>query len=975
MTEGSFIGLLINFEKLTVSFHVNKETIPFMKMENKTPLRVFAALNNGAALSNFEFSLLDNVEVIQEMEESNYQPAQFVLSNGFFDQIKWDVNKKGSNIELKDSKTFFSKDKPVFNCILSENILRKGEIPTLHYIEFHLQKLGGGFQIGLVASNEDIECEEEITTDDKVWCVGSKTVLTPIGIPFGGLEKVKLREGCFIGMLIDMKDGILSYVIPSEETPGEIETHITFGGFVDTLKVIACVYKDSIISISRYINSTTNIKNYLENVNGIREKSQKEFRPVSVKKKLVKHIKWSKPLRGKNILLSNNRKQFKNKWENETFNGVLSEQVFVERDYHFEFFVESEEMNSFYIGIAQTGATDLNEEPRNNEKVWAIGPKIVCDSKGKFSGDEFLKNLKIKGKFKIGLMLDLKKRELSYVIDGKTYLGFSAIPSEVRIYFAIEGDVKVSFLQRLFLDKSLSNKRKEEKPIDPESEEFKKKYSYDMEFSKKRKGKSVWLSKYKKSLFTEDGSSYGCVASERVMKTSMHYIEFHIDKKSKGIFFGVTDNERIKNFDFESCPRRNNSGVWALGMKVITNSEEDFIKSEESSNFIESLKECKFVGMIVDPKAKTVNFVNEKFEKPVELFKNVSEESLMFVCARNGAVITISNYKKYYKESDLDLGSIVGERENYKASEWVEKVKLEMNEDHPVFIDKKKLREREIKEEEEHKQLQERLRALSLLHPEASEWWTNSFSDRLVVNIKPFRQKFGNYLKTELKLNVNVIEILLLDIERELDSDGNGSIDLVEFRNFLKKANPSNKDNEEVDRSIIDYYNEFQEHVVTLDDERYLEEGLNPLKVACMVKGLHLDLFKKFIDNRKIDVKSMMNTLSFDGGNVLHYACYFGANVELLNFFLENKADPNLRDEEGLLAIHFALQNDLVVLLKALYDHTNNEESYLLHSAADHGCGIEILNFLKEKEYDVNQKYPDDGKIIFYKFFLLFIFL
>jgi hypothetical protein len=174
-------------------------------------------------------------------------------------------------------------------------------------------------------------------------------------------------------------------------------------------------------------------------------------------------------------------------------------------------------------------------------------------------------------------------------------------------------------------------------------------------------------------------------------------------------------------------------------------------------------------------------------------------------------------------------------------------VKGEMNETHPVIIEMKEKRDKKLKRIEKEKINQQRLSSLSSLHQEASEWWIKSFSEALAVPIRIFKINFLSYLKTEMRLNTIVAELLLIDIETELDSDKNGSVDLIEFRNFLRKpftyssssfsfSGPSNAP-EHKDRSIKEYYHEFQKTIVDLDDQMVKEENLNELHIACMVNN------------------------------------------------------------------------------------------------------------------------------------------
>ena len=521
--------------------------------------------------------------------------------------------------------------------------------------------------------------------------MGTNIICNPIGYPFGSSDKLKLSdyEGKFIGLLIDMKDNVLSYVVPSLKLPNKLEVHKVFGGFVESVRIIACVYKDCIISFSRYINNRNNIFEYLENKNWIREKFQKEYVPVSFENKKFKKITWSKTLKGKNIFLSNNKKQFKTKSLKDTSSSVLSDQIFEEGLHYIELFLDSSSVNLVYVGVAQKGSFDYEEEPRCNEKILAIGPKLITDNSSKFSGEEKLKKVKFSGKMVIGIIIDMKRRELSYWIEGHKYLGFIGVPLDVQLYLSIEGDVTISFIKYLdsllLIERRLKKLSKIYKEYTP-----KKAFSYDMEFSTLKKGSAIWLSKNKKSLFTEISSPYNCVVSEKIMKTGVHFIEIHIDNKSREFFFGIANSE-IKKFEYGkkkffiffnlihfnslflfyfifylffifyfyfmfvlkhkgSLPKRQNSGIWAIGLRHISNNSEDFINNEDTKNFLSSLGECETIGMIVDMRKRVLSFVTEKTDQPVEFFKNISDSNVLFICASNHFIASLSNYLVHYQE-------------------------------------------------------------------------------------------------------------------------------------------------------------------------------------------------------------------------------------------------------------------------------------------------------------------------------------
>ena len=228
------------------------------------------------------------------------------------------------------------------------------------------------------------------------------------------------------------------------------------------------------------------------------------------------------------------------------------------------------------------------------------------------------------------------------------------------------------------------------------------------------------------------------------------------------------------------------------------------------------------------------------------------------------------------------------------------------------------------------------------------DWWAATFKEKMSVGTKEFKEEFTKYLNQKLSLNSAAIDLLHLQLEKKLDSNKKGEIHMIFFKDHFKK------NGNEV--SIEEYYSKMQPRFYDLTDERYNTESLDELKLACMVKEFDYDLFEQFIKDKNLDVANLVNSISSDGGNALHYACKYSCKDEIIRFLIKNKADTNLRDKELFLPIHWALYNNLVDVVDELLDCTNTDGAYLYHAAVDYQCLPHIFKSLKRKGIDINQK-------------------
>ena len=130
------------------------------------------------------------------------------------------------------------------------------------------------------------------------------------------------------------------------------------------------------------------------------------------------------------------------------------------------------------------------------------------------------------------------------------------------------------------------------------------------------------------------------------------------------------------------------------------------------------------------------------------------------------------------------------------------------------------------------------------------------------------------------------------------------------------------------------------------------KESTTPLHVAC--KEGHVDVVKELLKPGRGDVKSMIAARDHAGNTPIHCAVKSGV-LETVKVLLSLRADPNVKNIDGIYPIHVAAARGYTDIAEVLLQYCNEVKDALdgdlrtpLHHAAIHNQVPIIENLLQK---------------------------
>ncbi|CAB0031530.1 unnamed protein product [Trichogramma brassicae] len=125
-------------------------------------------------------------------------------------------------------------------------------------------------------------------------------------------------------------------------------------------------------------------------------------------------------------------------------------------------------------------------------------------------------------------------------------------------------------------------------------------------------------------------------------------------------------------------------------------------------------------------------------------------------------------------------------------------------------------------------------------------------------------------------------------------------------------------------------------------------EGSTPLHIICKRDehndGVLANMLFEISDKRHQPLQ--VDTVDNSGQTALHYALAKGCKVQIVRVLLNNSADPNLANAEGLTPLHIICQRDDEFGLAKIFFELNEEVNQLVHVDAQDHLGRTALHYV-----------------------------
>ncbi|XP_023313583.1 ankyrin-3-like [Trichogramma pretiosum] len=125
-------------------------------------------------------------------------------------------------------------------------------------------------------------------------------------------------------------------------------------------------------------------------------------------------------------------------------------------------------------------------------------------------------------------------------------------------------------------------------------------------------------------------------------------------------------------------------------------------------------------------------------------------------------------------------------------------------------------------------------------------------------------------------------------------------------------------------------------------------EGSTPLHIICkrdeLNDGVLANILFEISDKRHQPLQ--VDTVDNSGQTALHYAVAKGCKVQIVRVLLNNSADPNLANAQGLTPLHIICQRDDEFGLAKIFFELNEEVNQLVHVDAQDHLGRTALHYV-----------------------------
>eukprot|EP01091_Cochliopodium_minus_P000375 TRINITY_DN10358_c0_g1_i1.p1 TRINITY_DN10358_c0_g1~~TRINITY_DN10358_c0_g1_i1.p1 ORF type:complete len:291 (+),score=49.05 TRINITY_DN10358_c0_g1_i1:3-875(+) len=194
--------------------------------------------------------------------------------------------------------------------------------------------------------------------------------------------------------------------------------------------------------------------------------------------KSLNQIKWDKDKKGSKIELSEDRKSFFSGYTYYNWNCVLSHQVFRKGIHYVEIKVDKVDGGYIFVGVATPISIPYDKCIGTNDSALVAGYDTRFDTKHhpntikneavelieRFHGEQF-----------IGLIIDMQKKQLSYILENKTtpILAYENIPEGVHVFACIANNFLLTFTRHIVgydsIEKYLKERKKYQSTYIPNS--------------------------------------------------------------------------------------------------------------------------------------------------------------------------------------------------------------------------------------------------------------------------------------------------------------------------------------------------------------------------------------------------------------------------------------------------------------------------------------------------------------------------